>query len=95
MYENYPYPVPLAVAVKNSGTVWHTIFVKAWIPEFSDTGSVTTYVNPDSSKLFGPKLNLLSDAYLGLTAAKPVQVQVRAYALENNREILLFSEAYP
>ena len=95
MYTGYRYPVPLAVAVQNSGTVWRTILVKAWIPDFSDTGSVTTYVNPDSLKLFGPTLNLLPEAYLGLTAAKPVQVQVRAYALENNREILIFSEAYP
>ena len=95
MYKGYRHPVPLAVAVQNSGTVWRKVFVKAWIPDFSDTGSVTTYVNPDSLKLFGPTLNLLPEAYLDLTAAKPVQVQVRAYALENNREILIFSEAYP
>lgn len=54
----FHYPVPLAIAVENSGSVWHTVLVKAWIPGYSDTGSVTGFVNPDSTKLFGPELNL-------------------------------------
>lgn len=90
----FHYPVPLAIAVENSGSVWHTVLVKAWIPGYSDTGSVTGFVNPDSTKIFGPELNLFPDKYLGLNAATPVEVQVRAYALDNDREILFFAESY-
>ncbi|MCK9182730.1 MAG: hypothetical protein M0P13_07625 [Fibrobacteraceae bacterium] len=94
MYKNFEYPVPLSVAVRNSGKIWHNILVQAWIPGYSDTGSVTTFVNPDSTKLYGPALNLYPENYLGLTAATPVQVQVRAYALENDHQILFFAESY-
>lgn len=84
----------LEVRVKNTDTQWHYITVKTWIPEYSDTGNVTLVLNPGKTESFGPEINFIPEKLLKITASTPVQVQVRAYVLENNLEILIFSESY-
>lgn len=69
--------------------------VKAWVEGFSDTGSVTTFVNSDTTKLFAPQLHFKPESYLDLKAPAQAQYQIRAYALENDHEILFFSETKP
>lgn len=94
MYKDFEYHVPLDVQIENRGNLWHTVIVKAWIPDYSDTGIVSGIVNPNKLKDFAPEIKLIPEKYLHLKAAAPVLVQVRAFALENNREILIFSESY-
>lgn len=94
MYKDFEYPVPLGVKIENRGLVWHSLVVKAWIPEYSDTGLVTNIVNPQKTETFAPEIKLIPEKYLELKAAAQVSVQVRVFALENNREILIFSESY-
>lgn len=94
MYKDFEYHVPLDVQIENRGNLWHTVIVKAWIPDYSDTGVVTGIVNPNKSNVFAPEIKLIPEKYLHLKAAASVLVQVRAFALENNREILVFSESY-
>jgi hypothetical protein len=94
MYNGFEHPVPLGVKIENSGNLWHSVIVKAWIPDYSDTGIVSGIVNPNKSNVFAPEIKLIPEKYLHLKAAASVLVQVRAFALENNREILVFSESY-
>lgn len=105
MYKDYtnngkPVPVPVSITVKNScdkssSCRWKKIMVKAWIEGATDTASNTEIVNPDSTKIIGVPLKFHNDYLLKITAPKKEQVQVRAYALENDREILFFAESKP
>lgn len=100
-------PQPLSVKVRNSCNIFSLsgsnllgcshkkVVVKAWVEGFSDTGSVTTFVNSDTTKLFAPQLHFKPESYLDLKAPAQAQYQIRAYALENDHEILFFSETKP
>lgn len=74
---------------------WKKILVKAWIEGFTDTATVSGTVNPDTTKTFGPTFNFDNEALLALTAPMKTNIQVRVYALENDHEILFFSESEP
>ena len=109
MYKDFtskdePMSVPLSVKVRNScsSDIWSTtscsykkIMVKSWIEGFTDTSSVTGFVNPSAEKMFGPEFKFNQEALLKVSTPKEALVQVRAYALENDREILFFSQSEP
>ena len=98
------HPVPISIKARNTCDKnalskvpcrWKKVTLKAWINEATDTSSATANVNPDSTVIIGANLNF-DTAYLNqLTAPKQEQIQVRAYANENDREILFFSETKP
>lgn len=94
--------VPLTLAVQNVcendpkiQCRWKKVTVKAWIEGVSDTGSVTGNINSKTTENLGPSLKFNSKYLLGLTTPKQEQIQVRAYAEENDHEILFFSESIP
>ena len=108
MYEGFtnadgdPLPIPVSVMArhtcdKNSKQVcrWKKIMLKSWIEGFTDTATVTDNVNPDDQVLLAPKFAFNKDALYELKAPKATQIQMRAYALENDHEILFFSASEP
>lgn len=74
---------------------WKKIMVKAWIDGFTDTTETTSGVNTDTTLLLAPKFKFNNDALLALTAPTKANIQVRAYALENDHEILFYSTSEP
>ena len=110
MYKNFVnsagevHPVPVSIKVRNQCPAkksnsnpcdWKKIMVKAWIPDWTDTGSVTGFVNPDTSDLFAPNLTFNMDKAVKLTAPEQVNIHIEAYALENDHEILFYSATEP
>ncbi|MBR2470486.1 MAG: hypothetical protein IKB43_10150 [Fibrobacter sp.] len=100
------YPVPVSVIVRNAcpsvisifdtePCSWKKIMVKAWITDWTDTGSVSGIVNPDTTDVFAPPLIFDMTKAVKLTAPEKVNIQVRAYALENDHEILFYSASEP
>ena len=100
------YPVPVSVIVRNEcpsvisifdtePCSWKKIMVKAWITDWTDTGSVSGIVNPDTTNVFAPPLTFDMTKAVKLTAPEKVNIQVRAYALENDHEILFYSASEP
>ena len=71
------------------------VVVKTWVDGFSDTTSVTQTVSNSSSTRFSPTIHFLPEKYIPLTAPVQTHFQIRAYALENDREILFFSSSEP
>ena len=95
-----PTPIPISVLVRNTCEKktkcrWKKVALKVWIEGATDTSTTTDFVNPDSTVILGTSLKFDNDYLLGLTAPKQEQFQIRAYALENDREILFFSESEP
>lgn len=84
-------PQPISVKVTNNDKSGHQVLVKAWVPNYSDTGIVTKTINSSKSEVLGPPIHFFFELYKSITAPTPVQIQVRTYALENNREILIHS----
>lgn len=100
------YPVPVSVIVRNEcpsvisildtePCSWKKIMVKAWITDWTDTGSVSGIVNPDTTNVFAPPLTFDMTKAVKLTAPEKVNIQIRAYALENDHEILFYSASEP
>lgn len=108
MYKNFTgssgtsYPVPVSIRARNTCSYYSTtscsekkILVKAWVEDFSDTGSVTDVVSQNSSGIFAPQIRFKPEKYLDLKAPVQAQFQVRAYALENDHEILFYASSEP
>lgn len=106
MYKNFTgssgtsYPVPISIRVRNTCSYYSTtscsekkILVKAWVDNFSDTGSVTDVVSQNSTEIFAPQIHFKPESYLDLKAPTQAQFQVRAYALENDHEILFYASS--
>lgn len=98
MYKGYQIgnivtPVPVAVYLQNLGTAWYKVVVKSWIEGYTDTGSVSVLLYSGTSDTAGPALSFKPSAYVGLAAPQQAQLQIRAYALSNNKEILVLSES--
>lgn len=100
------YPVPVSVIVRNAcpsvisifdtePCSWKKIMVKAWITDWTDTGSVSGIVNADTTDVFAPPLTFDMTKAVKLTAPEKVNIQIRAYALENDHEILFYSASEP
>lgn len=70
------------------------VLVKVWVDGLSDTGSVTRTVSSGGSETFAPKLLFNAESFL-LSSPEQAQYQIRAYALENEREILFYSASEP
>lgn len=96
--------VPLSVSVRNqclkstknaAPCNYKKIMVQAWIPGFTDTASVTSFVNPDTSAKFSPKFKFDNKALAKLTSSEKAQYEIRAYALENDHQILFFNGSSP
>lgn len=98
-----PYPVPISVKVRNSCEKnnakvpcrWKKVMLKSWITGFTDTAMVTNVVNPDTSVVLAPTFKFNNEALQALTSPIATQFQIRAYALENDREILFYSSSEP
>lgn len=102
MYKNFTNPYPISIQVRNTCSYYSTtscsekkILVKSWVEDFSDTGSVTDVVSQNSSKIFAPQVRFKPENYLDLKAPVQAQFQVRAYALENDHEILFYASSEP
>ena len=108
MYADYknsngdPLPVPVSVKVRHTcdrstsqSCRWKKIMLKSWVEGFTDTAVVTGNVNPDDQLSLAPKYTFDNDALIALKAPKATQIQLRAYALENDHEILFFSASEP
>lgn len=100
------YPVPVSVIVRNECPSvisifdtepcnWKKIMVKAWITDWTDTGSVSGIVNPDTTNVFAPPLTFDMAKAAKIKAPEKVNIQIRAYALENDHEILFYSASEP
>jgi len=96
--------VPLSLAVRNTcdntskktGTCkYRKVMVQAWIPGFTDTASVTGIVNPDTTAYLSPKFSFDNKALAKLKNQEKTQYEIRAYALENDHQILLFNGSSP
>lgn len=99
-----PFTVPVSVVVRNvcsskngSSTEcrWNKVMVKSWISGFTDTSFVTEALNPDTMIFVNPKFSFDKDALNKLKNVAKTQIEVRAYALENDREIPFFSSTEP
>ncbi len=110
MYKDYEvssgdiYPVPVSIQVRNLCASrkdksipcnWKKIMVKAWITDWTDTGYVTSFVNPDTTGIFAPVLTFDMKKAVTLTAPEQVNIQIQAYALENDHEILFYTASEP
>lgn len=104
MYKNFTFPYPISIQVRNTcqSSYYSTtscsgkkILVKTWVDNFSDTGSVTDIVSQNSSEIFAPQIRFKPENYLDLKAPVQAQFQVRAYALENDHEILFYASSEP
>ncbi len=103
MYKNFfTNPYPISIRVRNTCSYFSTascskkkILVKSWVEDFSDTGSVTDVVSQNSSGIFAPQIRFKPEKYLDLKAPVQAQFQVRAYALENDHEILFYASSEP
>ncbi len=103
MYKNFfTNPYPISIRVRNTCSYFSTascskkkILVKSWVEDFSDTGSVTDVVSQNSSEIFAPQIRFKPEKYLDLKAPVQAQFQVRAYALENDHEILFYASSEP
>lgn len=96
--EGYPIYSPISLEISNtclkSSTApcrWNKVMVKSWIEGFTDTATVTGTVNPDTSIFIGPSLSFDPKALAEVKEPTPVQIDIRIYALENDREILFYS----
>lgn len=94
--------VPLSVAIRNlcqtsvkTPCNYKKIMVQAWIPGFTDTASITSAVNPNATIKTNPKFTFNREALAKLTNAEKAQYEIRAYALENDHQILFFSSSTP
>ena len=95
-------PMPVSITVRNTCESkskvpcrWKKIALKVWIEGVTDTSTTTEFVNPDTSIIIGSSLKFDMDYLLDLSAPKQEQYQIRAYALENDREILFYSTSKP
>lgn len=70
---------------------WKKVMVKSWIEGFTDTATVTGSLNPDSKIVLTPTYKFDNDALLAITTPTKANIQVEAYALENDHEILFYS----
>lgn len=106
MYKDFknngePYPVPVSIKARNQCDVkkescrWNKVLLKAWIPGFTDTASVTGIVNPGEEIILGPTFDFDNASLAEITVPEKTQIQLRGYALENDKEILFYSESKP
>ena len=108
MYKDYTaegeaVPQPVSIKVRNTCEKgnskvpcrWKKIMVKSWIEGFTDTATTTGNVNPDTTALFATSFKFDNEALLALTAPTKANIQVRAYALENDHEIPFFATSEP
>ncbi len=104
MYKSFTSdPVPLSVQVRNTCETGYSaapcrykkILVKAWIEGFTDTAAVTEIVNPNATKTLAPSFRFDNAALAAVTTPLPAQFQIRAYALENDHELLFYSASEP
>ncbi|WP_298767926.1 transglutaminase family protein [uncultured Fibrobacter sp.] len=105
MYEGFvgtegkEHPVPVSIKVRNTcdranSSVpcrWKKVMARAWISGFADTSYVTKNVNPDSTIILAPQLKFDTEALLALNSPAAAQIQIEAYAFENDREIRFFT----
>lgn len=93
------HPVPVSIKARNQcnslveNCRWNKIMLKAWIPGLTDTASVTDILNPGKTIILAPTFNYDNDALASITTPEQTTIQLRAYALENDHEILFYSES--
>jgi hypothetical protein len=95
MYKDWDYFMPLTVVITNEDLAYHRYQVKAWIPGWSDTVSVTDFVNPEEENQFGPNIIIPYEKIKTITNPQLVNYRVQTYVLENNRSILLMDDSKP
>lgn len=104
MYKNFTTnPVPLSVRVRNTCETGYSsvpcrykkVLLKAWIEGFTDTATVTKIVNPNATETLAPSFRFDDAALYAVKNATAAQFQIRAYALENDHEILFYSTSQP
>lgn len=69
------------------------VMVKTWIPNFTDTVTVTGVVEPNSKIVLSPSFKFNDNKLYALSVPKQTLRQVEVYALENDDRILFYSES--
>lgn len=105
MYRDYTQttgnPVPISVRVRNQcdndgvPCHWTKVLLKAWIAGITDSAMVTVFVNPNEEVLLTPSFIFNNNALVRIHVPKSVNIELRAYVLENDKEILFFSQSEP
>lgn len=72
---------------------WTTVLLKAWIPGYTDTTTITEILNPNEEKILSPQFTFNTKALASLTTPKKAKIELRAYALNSDREILFDSQS--
>lgn len=94
-----PMPFPIIVAnicdSTNSLCTRKKVMIKSWITDFTDTATVSDVILPDTLIYLSPTFNFNEKALIALTSPKQAQRQIKAYALENDKEILFYSDSKP
>lgn len=90
--------LPVSVKVKNlcyenRPCHWTTVLLKAWIPGYTDTATVSEALNPNDEVILSPQFTFNTEALARLNTPRNVKVELRAYALSADREILFGSQS--
>ena len=72
-----------------------SIFVKSWIPGFTDTTSNTAFLNPSETVILPLNYNFNDEALLSIKSAKKTQRKIEAYVLKDNQKTLFYSISQP
>ena len=90
--------MPVSVKIKNQcyegkPCRWTTVLLKAWIPGYTDTATVANAVNPNEEVVLSPQFTFNTKALARLNTPRNAKVELRAYALSSDREILFDSQS--
>ena len=109
LYEDVPIPMedgsmmmlqsPFPIIVSDSCNVLldqcvrKKVMVKSWVSGFSDTATVTGFVEPNSETNLYLSFKFYDNVLLSVSSARSALRHIEAYALENDRKILFYSES--
>lgn len=92
-----PFPIGITDSCDNVNLkcIRKNILVKTWIPNFTDTATITETIIPNSDIALFPKLNFKEEALLALKSAQIAQRHIEAYVLDDDKQLLFYSESRP
>ena len=102
MFNDYVNPagwtLPVSVKVKNycdegKPCRWRKVLLKAWIPGYTDTATVTKLVNPYEEAILSPQFIFDTKALARLTTPRNTKIELRTYVLDADREVLFDSQS--
>ncbi len=73
----------------------NNIFVKSWIPGYTDTTTNTAILDPSETVILPLNYNFNDEALLSITSAQKTQRKIEAYVLKDNQRNLFYSTSQP